>query len=517
MDIINNNNNKGYLHCNVCFAYSGPLCEDNEKEEIRFWLTECGHVICHKCIKTNKINVDSNKGVDAEKFKGEGSKSKKVNDGDDNNNKECNNDAIVSNNNAGKDGNSTNAKVKDKSFSIATTAETICLVCNAKCVVVECNDNLPDELITYFKPVHEIIDFQQTNTASLVNFLKDKLVKQNKMLDKAKNELLNCKNLKRDFNHLIDDNKRLKRQLHELKELQHERNSKKQDRPSTKSIPRSSNQTYPPPSTPNPPARLSLPTTNNPPGILSTNNYQQQQPNFQNRQNHRQQEQFPHRHDYDYDYYDHQNDHYEQSTSSYNYVGEQNPEEHCISWINTNIRNYDDNNVDVAANELPNRSSSLAEQTYPPPRSYQESVQSNKNTVNDYFPRQSRNQTFGRPKTSTVRMTWNEMQASNSNDKDGIGRVTTKSSIPPPTITRQPLMRPATQSRPYMESRNAARPYPLNSNHSNIFRSSHSTLIPPQMRQNQEQQHTQAPPPPPRTPVIRNRNAFPGFRNRHNC
>nr|CAG8480508.1 9186_t:CDS:2 [Entrophospora candida] len=487
MDIINNNNNKGYLHCNVCFAYSGPLCEDNEKEEIRFWLTECGHVICHKCIKTNKINVDSNKGVDAEKFKGEGN------------------------------GNSTNAKVKDKSFSIATTAETICLVCNAKCVVVECNDNLPDELITYFKPVHEIIDFQQTNTASLVNFLKDKLVKQNKMLDKAKNELLNCKNLKRDFNHLIDDNKRLKRQLHELKELQHERNSKKQDRPSTKSIPRC---TYPPPSTPNPPARLSLPTTNNPPGILSTNNYQQQQPNFQNRQNHRQQEQFPHRHDYDYDYYDHQNDHYEQSTSSYNYVGEQNPEEHCISWINTNIGNYDDNNVDVAANELPNRSSSLAEQTYPPPRSYQESVQSNKNTVNDYFPRQSRNQTFGRPKTSTVRMTWNEMQASNSNDKDVIGRVTTKSSIPPPTITRQPLMRPATQSQPYMESRNVARPYPLNSNHSNIFRSSHSTLIPPpppQMRQNQEQQHTQAPPPPPRTPVIRNRNAFPGFRNRHNC
>ncbi|CAJ0902930.1 22631_t:CDS:2 [Entrophospora sp. SA101] len=153
---------------------------NNEKEEIRFWLTECGHVICHKCIKTNKINVDSNKGVDAEKFKGEGSKSKKVNDGDDYNNKECNNEAIFSNNNAGKDGNSTNAKVKDKSFSIATTAETICLVCNAKCVVVECNDN-----------------FQQTNTASLINFLKDKLVKQNKMLDKAKNELLNCKNLKR--------------------------------------------------------------------------------------------------------------------------------------------------------------------------------------------------------------------------------------------------------------------------------------------------------------------------------
>ena len=45
-----------FLHCNACFTYPSFSQDD----QIRFWLTECGHVVCHSCL--NK-RVEANQGM----------------------------------------------------------------------------------------------------------------------------------------------------------------------------------------------------------------------------------------------------------------------------------------------------------------------------------------------------------------------------------------------------------------------------------------------------------------------
>ncbi|CAG8688295.1 15376_t:CDS:2, partial [Dentiscutata heterogama] len=133
-----------FLHCNACFAY---LTSSTAQEtQIRFWLTECGHVICLPCLNKHGETSQENS---------------------------------------------------------STTTEHICPVCNAKCAAVELTDQLPPNLNMFFRPAYEIMDetadvlrFQQTNTFSLLRFLKDKVAKQKQLLDKAKDELLQYKDTK---------------------------------------------------------------------------------------------------------------------------------------------------------------------------------------------------------------------------------------------------------------------------------------------------------------------------------
>ncbi|CAG8595189.1 10727_t:CDS:2, partial [Scutellospora calospora] len=157
-----------FLHCNACFAYLTSSTSSTTREtQIRFWLTECGHVICQSCLNKHGDTTQDNS---------------------------------------------------------STATEPICPVCNTKCAAVELTDQLPPNLSMFFRPAHEIIEetadilrFQQTNTFSLLKFLKDKVAKQKQMLDKAKNELLQYKDTKNQLQAIKKENQRLKAQIQDVR------------------------------------------------------------------------------------------------------------------------------------------------------------------------------------------------------------------------------------------------------------------------------------------------------------
>ncbi|CAG8515484.1 63_t:CDS:2 [Acaulospora morrowiae] len=201
-----------FLHCNSCFAYSSFATRE---EQIRFWLTECGHVVCQSCLYKSEPN--------------------KVNS--------------------------------------STPSEPTCSVCNTKCATVELTEKLPPNLNMFFRPAHEILDeasdFQQKNTFSLLGFLKDKVVKQEQMLHKMKTELLQNRDMKNQLQVLEEENQWLKTQLQEARlqtpELPMRLNISPRVHPES---PSKNHTQYHVSSkklrTPNPPSRLSLSTTNSP-------------------------------------------------------------------------------------------------------------------------------------------------------------------------------------------------------------------------------------------------------------
>ncbi|CAG8565729.1 12532_t:CDS:10 [Cetraspora pellucida] len=164
--------------------------------------------------------------------------------------------------------------------SSSTATEHTCPVCNIKCAAVELSDQLPPNLNMFFRPAHEIMDeaadvLRQTNTFSLLRFLKDEVTKQKQMLDKAKDELLQYKDIKNQLQAIKKENQRLKAQIQDVRssiainettESPSKLNSSLRtrklsgDRHSNHSNHVSPNQ----PRTPNPPTRLSLPDSSSP-------------------------------------------------------------------------------------------------------------------------------------------------------------------------------------------------------------------------------------------------------------
>ncbi|KAF0419069.1 RING finger protein [Gigaspora margarita] len=224
-----------FLHCNACFTY---LTSSTAQEtQIRFWLTECGHVICLLCLKKHGNTSQKNS---------------------------------------------------------STTTENVCPMCNAKCSAVELTDQLPPNLNMFFRPAYEIMDetadvlkFQQTNTFALLRFLKDKVAKQKQLLDKAKDELLQFKDTKNQLQAIKKENQRLKAQIQDIRtslaanettESPSKLNSRNNlgtrlyspsiRTPRKLSGDRHSNYASPnqacKPRTPNPPTRLSLPDSSSP-------------------------------------------------------------------------------------------------------------------------------------------------------------------------------------------------------------------------------------------------------------
>ncbi|RIB06539.1 hypothetical protein C2G38_2046707 [Gigaspora rosea] len=239
-----------FLHCNACFTY---LTSSTAQEtQIRFWLTECGHVICLSCLKkhsdTSQIDIPFHKH---------------------------------------------NTFINEYSENSSTTTEHVCPMCNAKCAAVELTDQLPPNLNMFFRPAYEIMDetadvlrFQQTNTFALLRFLKDKVAKQKHLLDKAKDELLQFKDTKNQLQAIKKENQRLKAQIQDIRtslaanettespsKLNSRNNLGRMYSPSIRtprkvSGDRHSNYASPnqacKPRTPNPPSRLSLPDSSSP-------------------------------------------------------------------------------------------------------------------------------------------------------------------------------------------------------------------------------------------------------------
>ncbi|CAG8441801.1 6479_t:CDS:10 [Ambispora leptoticha] len=223
-----------FLHCNLCFGYSAPSSlSNNNEDKLRFWLTECGHIICQACYnKSTEPSTDDN--------------------------------------------NASNSK---------DSKERVCPVCQAKSTVVELTNKLPNNLNIYFRPPNELLDeaadvlrFQQSNLYGLLNFLKDKVNKQKQVLDKAKEELIKHKEIKNQLQALKEENKRLKTELQEARTGRINNSdpssiSKETPYYSPRSLESSSSSTKNrngpyvspkqsrPPKTPNPPSRLSLPST----------------------------------------------------------------------------------------------------------------------------------------------------------------------------------------------------------------------------------------------------------------
>ncbi|CAJ0638715.1 12761_t:CDS:2, partial [Entrophospora sp. SA101] len=150
-------NNDIFLHCNACFAYSTSF---SKNKEIRFSLTQCGRVICNSCV--NKHGNDGNK----------------------------------------QSGVGKGIKVEEDKSSSRRNAN-ICLFCNEKCAIVECNKDTLDGISDVFK-------FQQSNTKSIINHLKNKVAQQETMLDKANNE---NRELESQLINLANENVQLKNLL----------------------------------------------------------------------------------------------------------------------------------------------------------------------------------------------------------------------------------------------------------------------------------------------------------------
>ncbi|CAJ0641899.1 16410_t:CDS:2 [Entrophospora sp. SA101] len=188
----------------MCFAYSNSSSND---KEMRYWLTQCGHVICNSC-----VNKHGNNNVSSDNKQNGICNETKVNINYGSAATIDNNPRVV------------NKVLSNKFLEIlgeygkSSRSNTInCLFCNKKCAIVECNDNLDHQLSSFFQPFHEMLDgisdvyrFQQTNTKSLINHLKDKVTQQENMLYKVNNDY---RELKSQLISLTNENNRLKEQL----------------------------------------------------------------------------------------------------------------------------------------------------------------------------------------------------------------------------------------------------------------------------------------------------------------
>ncbi|CAG8737489.1 21540_t:CDS:10, partial [Racocetra persica] len=164
------------------------------------------------------------------------------------------------------------------SESPSTATEHTCPVCNIKCAAVELSDQLPPNLNMFFRPAHEIMDeaadvMRQTNTFSLLRFLKDKVTKQKQMLDKAKDELLQYKDIKNQLQAIKKENQRLKAQIQDVRssiavnettESPSKLNSSLRTRKLSGDRHSNHSNHICKPRTPNPPTRLSLPDSSSP-------------------------------------------------------------------------------------------------------------------------------------------------------------------------------------------------------------------------------------------------------------
>ncbi|RIA86119.1 hypothetical protein C1645_780361 [Glomus cerebriforme] len=395
-----------FLHCNACFTYSSSPKED----QIRFWLTECGHVVCESCL----------------------------------------------------------SKHGEASRDISSNAmEHTCSVCNTKCATIELTDKLSPNLGAFFRSAHEMLDevadvmrFQKTNTTSLIEFLKDKLGKQRQMLDKAKNELLQYKDMKNELQNLKEENRRLKSQLQEARpSTPVKRPIESPIKPNTsprklhKSPAQNHNLDISPsqrqPRTPNPPKRLSLPTS----------------PMFFKQQSQQ-------------DYYNY--------SSQYEYQNNNQLPYNCQTSWNDSVGNYDGYDGGSGASRYDTRA-------MPPPSNECYSVPLSESIYNKY-PQKISNATFSRPGTApSTRMTWNELRNTARND-------VLKMKVKDPG-SRVLVAAPASkyQLQPHSTSSNYTAPTSFRSVPRN-FQSSSNSLIAPQ--------------PLPRTPIMRNREALPGLNNR---
>ncbi|KAG9292123.1 hypothetical protein G9A89_005267 [Geosiphon pyriformis] len=165
------------------------------------------------------------------------------------------------------------AKTQSSQFMLSSSdaKERICPVCHSKCTVVELTAQLPSNLSIYFRPPVEFMEeaadvlrFQQTNLYALLRFLKNKVIKQKEVLDRAKAELIRHKDMKTQLNILKEENRKLKAEIKQVRmgtmdkivlDLSKDQNS------SPRSFHTSSTRNLRPPKTPNPPSRLSLPST----------------------------------------------------------------------------------------------------------------------------------------------------------------------------------------------------------------------------------------------------------------
>ncbi|KAK9766199.1 hypothetical protein K7432_004882 [Basidiobolus ranarum] len=144
-----------WLHCNSCFR--DPLSFDkNLQLSLQFLnVTECGHIVCQQCFKKDSNNLPSQ-----------------------------------------------------------------CPVCQTTCAAVPLGDKFPSKIKHFFRPsisileeTLEVMKFQQTNMLGLIRFLKSKVSKQKEVLNKAKNELLNIKDLRKSIQTLTNENEILKSRL----------------------------------------------------------------------------------------------------------------------------------------------------------------------------------------------------------------------------------------------------------------------------------------------------------------
>ncbi|GES82530.1 RING finger protein 212B-like isoform X1 [Rhizophagus clarus] len=394
-----------FLHCNACFTYSSS----SKESQIQFWLTECGHVACKACLNKNG------------EARQEGS---------------------------------------------SNVAEHTCPVCNTRCAAVELTDNLPPNLGAFFRSTHDMLDeaadvmrFQKTNTISLIEFLKDKLHKQKQMLDKAKNEILQYKDMKSELQNLKEENRRLKSQLQEARPSTQSTSVKRPiESPKLNDSPRklhksptqnrdldiSPSQMHQP-KTPNPPKRLTLPTSINSPMCPLIFKQQSQQK---------------------YDNYSSQHEYQNNNGLPYN---------NQLPW-NYGVGHYDgyggiSDRYD--ARDMPSPSDKCYSLSF---------SESNFNQC----PQKIFSTKFSRPATaSSTRMTWNELRNSNCTSKRDVLKI-------------DPGSRPLSASSASKYQKQSSSSYTIQTNFRPPLSMSRNFMVPQ----------------PPRTPITRNRDALPGLNNR---
>ncbi|CAG8433516.1 6725_t:CDS:10 [Ambispora gerdemannii] len=421
-----------FLHCNLCFGYSTPSSSSNNNEDkLRFWLTECGHMICQACYnKSSEPSTDNS--------------------------------------------NASNSK---------DSKERACPVCQAKSTVVELTDKLPNNLNIYFRPPNELLDeaadalrFQHSNLYGLLNFLKDKVNKQKQVLDKAKEELIKHKEIKNQLQALKEENKRLKAELQEartgginISAESKEPSSTSKETPyysprsleSSSSIKNRNGPYISPkqsrlPKTPNPPSRLSLPSS-------STCSISPAQPS---------------------------------SMMWNNGVGE--------------YQGFDGGGAAVDVQGPNINSLALQNQVLSTPARYNQTYVASTPLNNSHLERFNQSEysrnlfsqqtsgppptTFSRPGTSArTRMSWNSLHGSGRGG--GVGGVGTSGR---PSTARINTLAPRLTTPSFA----AVPSTPMNSSGQYQYPSN-----------SEQQQSMLGPGPPPRTPMTRNRNALPGFMN----
>ncbi|RUS31094.1 hypothetical protein BC938DRAFT_478468 [Jimgerdemannia flammicorona] len=157
-----------FLHCNNCFLlYTLAPNADNT-----FYLIECSHVLCKACLKSgNRAPSDT--------------------------------------------GASGTANVPSD-----TCFTAFCPLCKDRYSFAELNDKLPQTIERFFKPAQELLDdayetlqFQNRNLLGLVRYLNDKVAKQRKVLESAKEEIKKAVGYRKALHAVQEENKVLRAEL----------------------------------------------------------------------------------------------------------------------------------------------------------------------------------------------------------------------------------------------------------------------------------------------------------------